>query len=132
MNASAVAVRPIRTDEYLRAALDRLYAVFHAPAGTPVGDEREVLSVLVHDYERRHHPVERPGDKPIPPAEALRFHMERLGLRQADLIPYLGASSRVSEILAGKRRLSVPMIRALSQGLGIPAEDLLGEMDDGS
>ena len=122
----AVTVRPIRDDSDLVAALSRLDAIFHADPGSSDGDEREVLSALVHDYERRHHPVERAGERPVSQADALRFHMERLGLRQADLIPYMGASSRVSEVLGGKRGLSVEMIRNLSRSLGIPAEDLLG------
>ena len=121
----AVTIRPIRSDTDLDAALSRLDAIFDAEPETPAGDEREVLAALVSDYERRHHPVERPEDLPIDPIAALRFHMERLGLRQVDLVPYMGTQPRVSEVLSGKRSLTVEMIAALSRGLGISAEDLL-------
>ena len=114
-------VRPIRSDADLDAALARLDDIWEAQPGTPLGDEREVLATLVHAYERERYPV-----GPSDPVEALMFHMDRLGLKQADLIPYMGASSRVSEVLNRKRSLTVDMIRNLSQGLGIPAESLIG------
>lgn len=123
--SNLVAVRPIYDDADLDAALARFDAIFHAVPGTPDGDERAVLAALIHEYERRVHPVERPTDRPISPVEAMRFHMERLGLRPKDLAPYMGSQPRVSEVLAGKRKLTVEMIAKLSRGLGIPAEDLL-------
>lgn len=52
--------------------------------------------------------------------------MQEQGLRQADLVPYFGTRSRVSEVLARKRPLTVNMIRALSSGLGISTETLVG------
>ncbi len=119
--SNLVAVRPIYDD----AALARLGEIFHASRGTPEGDERAVLAALVHDYERHHRPVEEPTDRGISPVEALRFHMERLGLRPKDLIPYMGVSSRVSEVLGERRNLTVEMVANLSRGLGIPADDLL-------
>ena len=118
--STTINVRPIRTDADLKAALARIEEIFHADAGTPEGDEAEVLTVLIQAYERERWPA-----RPIEPVEALRFHMERLGLRQADLIPYMGASSRVSEVMGGKRKLTVEMIGKLSKGLGIPVEDLV-------
>ncbi len=115
-----VAVRPIRNDADLDAALARFDEIFHADPGTPEDDERKVLAVLIHAYEQEHYPLSQ--DDPI---EVLRAHMDRLDLRPKDLIPYLGSQPRVSEVLAGKRRLTVEMITALSRGLRIPAEDLL-------
>ncbi|MBN0084913.1 hypothetical protein JTL67_36105, partial [Pseudomonas aeruginosa] len=56
----------------------------------------------------------------------IMFRMSEKGLKQADLVPYFGTRSRVSEILARKRPLTVPMIRALAVGLGISAETLIG------
>jgi HTH-type transcriptional regulator/antitoxin HigA len=52
--------------------------------------------------------------------------MDQMGLRQADLVPYFGSRSRASEVLSGKRALTVGMIRALRDGLGIPLEALVG------
>jgi len=94
--------------------------IFDAAPGTPEGDEAEVLGVLIQSFEREHYPF--PANDPV---ETIRFHMDRLGLKQADLIPYFGASSRVSEVLSRKRKLTVDMITKLCRGLGIPAEDLL-------
>ena len=57
------------------------------------------------------------------PIEAIKFRMEQQQLSQRDLIPYIGSRSKVSEVLAGKRPLTLKMIRALNEGLGIPGKD---------
>lgn len=90
-------------------------------AGSSEGDRLELLTLLIEDYERRAYYFE-----PIEPLEVLEFRMAEQGLRQKDLVPLLGSRSRVSEVLAGKRPLTVQMIRALSTGLGIPADALIG------
>ncbi len=82
----------------------------------------ELLSLLVHDYEEKEFPIDKPD-----PLVAIRFRMEQQGLAPKDLVPLLGSRSRVSEVLSGKRRLSLRMIRALVTGLHIPAGLLLGE-----
>jgi HTH-type transcriptional regulator/antitoxin HigA len=116
-----VHVRPIRTDEDLKAAHARLLEIFDAPDGTPEADELEVLGVLAHDYERQHHPIAPPD-----PIDAIRFMMDQKGLKPADLVPMLGSRSRVSEVLNGTRGLTLAMIRRLHEGLGIPVEVLVG------
>ena len=90
--------------------------------GTPEIEQLEVLAVLLEDYEKKHHSVEAPD-----PIEAIRFRMEQQELAPRDLVPYLGSRAKVSEILSGKRPLTLAMIRALHHGLGIPAEALLRE-----
>jgi HTH-type transcriptional regulator/antitoxin HigA len=77
---------------------------------------------LVHDYEEKTFPIDKPD-----PVAAIRFRMEQQGLTPKDLVPMLGSRSRVSEVLSGRRGLSLKMIRALVAGLRIPAELLLGE-----
>ena len=57
---------------------------------------------------------------------AIRFRMEQQGLAPKDLVPLLGSRSRVSEVLSGRRSLSLKMIRNLVVRLGIPAGVLLG------
>src|SRR5450830_283349 len=89
--------------------------------GTEDSETLELLSVLIENYELQKYPVEPPD-----PIDAILFRMAEKGLRQTDLVPYFGTRSRVSEILARKRPLTVPMIRALSIGLGISAEVLIG------
>ncbi len=113
-------IRPVKTKEDYEAALARIEALWGANTDTPEGDELDVLLVLVGAYEDEHHPVPPPS-----PIEAIRFVMEQKGLKNSDLIPYLGSRPRVSEILSGKRRLTLKMIRSLNSGLGIPAEILI-------
>ena len=114
-------IKPIHTTADHEAALARLDVIFDSAPGTPEGDEAEVLALLIQHYEEKHFPVGLPS-----PLEAIRFRMEQQGLKPKDLVPYLGSPSRVSEVLAGRRRLSLAMIRKLI-GLGIPAEVLLQE-----
>jgi HTH-type transcriptional regulator/antitoxin HigA len=91
-------------------------------AGTVDADQLDLLSVLIEDYEKKQFKFSVPD-----PISAIKFRMEEQGLRQADLVPLLGSRSRVSEVLSGKRPLTVQMIRALTAGLGIPAEVLVRE-----
>ena len=80
----------------------------------------DLLATLVEVYEEKHFPMESPD-----PVEAILFRMEQQALKQRDLVPYIGSKSKVSEVLSRKRPLSLNMIRALSEGLGIPAEILV-------
>jgi len=116
-----VLVQPIKSEGDLAAALERITALMGRVApDTPEGDELDVLLTLAEAYERTHWPVYPPSS-----LDALKFHMDQHGLKQFDLIPFIGSQSRVSEVLSGKRRLSLQMVRNLSHGLGIPAECLL-------
>jgi HTH-type transcriptional regulator/antitoxin HigA len=112
----------IKNEREHEAALERIEALMDAAPSTPEGDELELLTTLVELYEEKRFPIELPD-----PVEAIRFRMEQAGLKQQDLVPYVGSRSKVSEVLSGKRPLSLKMIRALHKGLGIPAEVLLQE-----
>jgi HTH-type transcriptional regulator/antitoxin HigA len=113
-------IKPIRNDDDLRAMFHRLEAIFQAEAGTPEADEMEILVTLIEAYENRYYPI-GPGD----PVEAIKFRMEQQGLTPRDLEQYIGPSGRVSEVLNGKRPLSLGMIKRLHDGLRIPYESLL-------
>ena len=113
-------IKPIRNDNDLRAALRRLDAVFQAKAGTPAADEMEILVTLIEAYENKHYPIGPPD-----PIEAIKFRMEQQGLTPHDLEAYIGPSGRVSEVLNGKRPLSLRMVKRLHEGLRIPYESLL-------
>ncbi|WP_029406657.1 type II toxin-antitoxin system HigA family antitoxin [Thiomicrorhabdus sp. Milos-T2] len=115
-------IKPIRTNQDHQNALNRIDALFDAEHNTPEGDELEVLVELIHAYEEVHFPIETPD-----PIEAIKFRMEQQGMTDADLVPYLGQRSRVSEVLNRKRRLSLQMIRKLHSGLNIPIEALITE-----
>lgn len=113
----------IRTREQYDAYLDEVQALMaKAPAlHSSDSDRLELLTVLLETYENAKYPVESPD-----PIDAILFRMQEKGLKQADLIPYFGTSSRVSEVLRRKRPLTVQMIRALSIGLGLSADTLIG------
>jgi HTH-type transcriptional regulator/antitoxin HigA len=89
--------------------------------GTADGERLALLALLIEDYEKRAYQFEA-----LDPIEIIEFRMSEQGLRQKDLVPLLGSRSRVSEVLGRKRPLTVQMIRALSSGLGIPADALIG------
>lgn len=115
-------VRLIKTNADHEAALARIDVIFNARPGAADGDELELLLHLVEEYEAIQYPIAMPD-----PIDALKFRMEQQGLKQADLVPYVGNKSKVSEVLNRKRPLSLSMIRKLHNGLGISAEVLLQE-----
>jgi HTH-type transcriptional regulator/antitoxin HigA len=119
--------RVIHTDIDHREAmaeLDRLMEI-DPELGTPEAEELELLALIIEIYEKERFRVGLPD-----PIEAIRFRMDQAGLSQRDLVAYMGSKSRVSEVLAGKRPLTLTMIRALHEGLGIPADVLLQRTPD--
>lgn len=114
----------IKTEADHEEALARIEEIFDAKPGTPEGDEFELLVTLVEMYEEKAFPIDLPD-----PVEAIKFRMDQQGLKAKDLVPYIGSAPKVSEVLSGKRSLSLTMIRNLVNGLGIPAEVLLQEPD---
>ncbi len=90
--------------------------------GAAEGDRLDVLVTLVASWEEKHWPIDLPD-----PVEAILFAMEQRGLSRKELEPFIGSRARVAEVLNHKRPLTLPMIRRLHQGLGIPAEVLIGE-----
>jgi len=119
-------IRLIKTEVDYRETLARIDGLMDAEPETPEGDELEVLAALVEVYEDKNFPVNFPD-----PIEAIKFRMEQSGLKPMDLTPYLGSKSKVSEVLSGKRPLTLSMMRALNRHLGIPAEILLQEYGAG-
>lgn len=115
--------KPIRTETEYESALRTVSPYFnHEPElGTPEADHFEMLLILIEAYEAKHHSITPPN-----PIEAIKFRMEQAGLTPKDLEPMIGRSNRVYEILAGRRPLTLSMIRKLHAGLGIPAESLIG------
>lgn len=115
-------LKPIRTEKDYQNALNRLEDIFDAKKGTKNGDELEILSILINNYEDQNFPIEMPD-----PIEAIKFRMEQMGMKQKDLAAVVGFKSRVSEILSKKRKLSIDMIRKLNVALKIPTEVLIQE-----
>ena len=114
--------RLIKNEKDYDAALSRIEQLMDAKSGTAEMDELELLTALVEMYEERHFPMNPPD-----PVDAIKFRMAQLKLVQKDMIPYFGTKSKVSEVLNGKRPLSLAMMRSLNKGLGISAEVLLKE-----
>lgn len=113
-------LKPIRTEKDYRAALKRMEVIFDAPLNTKEGDEAEILSLLIENFENEHYPIEAPD-----PIEAIKIRMEELNIKQKDLVGIIGGKSRVSEILNRKKKLTVDMIRELEHHLKIPASVLV-------
>ena len=115
-------IRPIRSEEDYEAACARIRELMGAQLDTPEGDELDVLADLVEHYEGKHYPVGMPTA-----VDAIEFRIDQAGLTRRDLIPLIGSRQKVSDILTGKRDITMSMARALHKHLGIPADVLLQE-----
>ncbi len=91
-----------------------------AAPGSPEGDELDVLATLVDAYEAKHHSIDAPD-----PVAAIQFRMEQQHLSRKDLEQLIGSRARVSEVLSGKRPLTLAMVRRVKCGLGISADLLI-------
>jgi len=113
-------IKPIKNERDHEKALKRIEKLWGCKKNTPDGDEFEVLVTLVEKYEDEQYPIPPPD-----PVEAIKFQMEAMGLTRTDMVKFFGHKSRVSEILKRKRKLTLPMIRALNKNLKIPVETLI-------
>lgn len=115
-------VRPIRNEADLKWALAEIeqYFIKEPEPGSTEADRFDVLATLIEAYESEHWPI-----KPLPPLEMLREFMTMTGRTQGDLGRLLGHRQRASDILLGKRKLTVEMIARLNQDWGIPSDLLL-------
>ncbi len=114
----------LKTEQEYNEACERIYTLIsgNENAVEPEsleGEELELLSLLVEKYEQEHFPIEAPN-----PIEAIKFRMEQMNLKQVDVAPLFGGKTRVSEVLNGKRPLTLKMITLLNRYLGIPLESL--------
>lgn len=113
-------ISPVKTQRDYRRTLKEIEGLMGAKRGTPDGDRLDILVTLVEAWEAKHYMLDLPD-----PVEAIRYHMEHSGLEPRDLIPFIGSSNRVYEVLNRKRPLTLKMIWRLHTGLGIPAESLI-------
>lgn len=113
-------IKVIKNESDYSKALERMEEIFHAAENTSEGDEAEVLSILIENYENEHYPISAPD-----PIEAIKFRMEQMNMSKKDLAEVIGYKSRVSEILNRKRKLSLKMIRNLHEKMKIPYESLM-------
>lgn len=117
-------LKPIKSEIDYRNGLKRLEVIFDAPIDTKEGDEAEILSLLIENYENEYYPIDLPD-----PIEAIKIRMEELNMRQKDLVGIIGGKSRVSEILNKKKKLTVEMIRELERLLQISASVLVNNYE---
>ena len=113
-------IKPIKTETDYETALQRIETLWGCKPDTTAGDEFDILVTLVEAYEAKHHRIGPPD-----PIEAIKFRMDQSGLKQTDLVPYFGGKSRVSEVLSGRKNLTLTIARRLHLELNIPAASLL-------
>ncbi len=115
-------LKPIKTEGQYDESLARIYDLIQKDVtrDSPESDELEILIILVKEYENEHYPMPSPN-----PLEAIKFRLDQMGMSEKELGEILGYRSRKSEILSGKRKLSLAMIRKLNEILHIPAEVLI-------
>ncbi len=121
MTRTGIQIRPIRTEQDHEAAVARIEELMSARPGSVEGDELDVLATLVDAYEAKRHAIDAPD-----PVTAIQFRMEQQGLTRKDLEPLIGSRARVSEVMTGKRGLTLAMVRRVRSGLGISADLLVG------
>jgi len=115
-------LKPIKNNQQYEDVLGRVYTLMqkNIKPGSRQSDELEILSILVKEYENEYYPVPKPN-----PLEAIKFRLEQMNMSETELSEILGNRFRKSEILSGKRKLSLAMIRKLNETLNIPAEVLI-------
>ena len=115
-------IRPLRSEADYESALKEIEPYFEnePKLGTAAADRFDLLALIIEDYERRRWPIELPEA-----IDAIRFRMKTGGLSQADLGRLLGSRQRASDILNGKRPLTMKMAWKLHREWGIPAEALI-------
>lgn len=115
-------IEPIANSVAHQRALRRIEKLWDAKPGSKEERELDALATLVDAYERRTFPLE-----PLSPIEAIKVRCEQLGWSRKELEPLIGSRARVSEVLTGKRPLTLPMIRNIHRAMGIPSDILISE-----
>ncbi len=119
-------LKPIKNKSQHEEYLARAYELMQLDLepNSEESDELELLSILIEAYEKENYPIEPPN-----PIEAILFRIDQMGMKKSELKKVLGSRSRVSEILSGKRKLSLSMIRKLNEELGISAQTLIRDYE---
>src|SRR5262245_59539337 len=99
-----------------RRLIDRLWS-----SNDPADIARlQAQALLIAAYEERKWPR-----RPARIADLIRHLMDQHGLTRADMVPILGTPSRVSEVLRGKKKLSMEMVQRLRARFRVPADLLI-------
>ena len=117
MKATLVIVENDKDHQQAKALLEKLMnSADQSDQGRLVAQAR-----LIEAYERGRWPRRIPS---LP--EILSYLMDQHGLTRAELAEFLGTPSRVSEVMTGKRELSMSMVRKLRDRFHISADVLIG------
>ncbi|MFZ1677458.1 MAG: helix-turn-helix domain-containing protein [Saprospiraceae bacterium] len=117
-------IKPIKNKKQYESYLEKAYTLMQLDLrpNTQESDELELITILIESYEKEHYTIAPPH-----PIEAILFRLDQLGMKKSQLKEVLGHRSRINEVLSGKRKLSLTMIRNLNTALHIPAEILIQE-----
>ena len=115
-------IKPIKNKRQYKEYLKQAYGLMQLDLklNSIESDALELLSIVLEQYEKEQFPIDPPH-----PIEAILFRLDQLNMKKSELSKILGTRSRTSEILSGKRKLSLAMIRKLNSELNIPAEVLI-------
>ena len=120
-------INTIKNDDELRAMVARVNAFLEAHAdelenlNPEDAEELELMSLVIGAYEDKRFPEPK-----VDPVDFIKFMMEQKGPKVKDLVPCFGTASRAYEVLNGKRKLTLAMIKKLRAVLGCPADALIG------
>ena len=119
-------IKPLHTTADYEWALNEVETYFKdvPTPGTEAADRFDVLSVLIEKFEDTYFPV--PHADPI---DVLEFAIESMGKTQADLATILGSTSRASEILNKRRKLTLDMIRKINAEWKIPVDAMTDDYE---
>jgi len=120
MKNSNIQIKPITNDEEFAEANEMIELLLECPEGSEEEKILEAITILACEYEKKPYSIPKPN-----PIEAIKYKMAELKLSQKDVAHYFGGENRVSEVLNGKRKLSLKMIKELHHNLGISANTLL-------
>lgn len=113
-------IRPIRNDDEHREALIEIDRLWNAPQNTPDGDKLDVLVTLVEVYESTPWPI-----GPVSPRDILEYAISDMGRSQKELAELLGSRSQASDLLSGRRKVSLELAQKISAAWRIPIQLLV-------
>ena len=111
--------KAISTEQENERATQQLESLLSKPKHTRAEVEFiKLLTVLIEDFEEKHYAVARKAT----PVEVLQELMAVNGLKQKDLTSVFGTPSIVSEVMHGKRGLTMDHVRKLSEQFTVSPE----------